>query len=251
MTVKKKIDENELWKMIMMILPIVILMNAGDEISNDATTRVLYGGLFGAIGAIMGLFANYITKDNNRIVKILTTVGLLLMSGFIIFLLSSYSIPTDSELIERDWITQKIGGIEFDSPTKLELVSDEIPENAKWFYDEMKLYSDSNKDRLTVFYQLKIKLDTFKIEDGFYGTLEGFMEKMEVEADDLDFEIFESDEGILSAQFSFLLDQVHVNGYGFTYLKGKNLESIWLIPIERGFSEAFIDKFDLGIYPDE
>ena len=70
MTEKKKLDENQIWTMVMTVLPVVILMNAGNELTEDSGMRVLYAGVFGGIGGLIGFVANYLTKDKNRLVKI-------------------------------------------------------------------------------------------------------------------------------------------------------------------------------------
>lgn len=248
MAEKKNINENQMWTMSMAVIPVVILMNVGNELTDDSGMRILYAGLFGGIGGLLGFAAIYLTKGKNRGIKILATIITILISGLTIYLLSSK--PTDSEILEQEWVTQKIGKIEFDSPTKLELQKNEIPETVKWFYSELNLYSDENTERSTSFLQTKILIDTLSIESGFAGALEGMLQKMEINLDDVELEIFGAEEDEISSMFSFELNGRKVNGYGYMYLKGKTLESIWLMPLERGFSKEYIEVFEMGIVPD-
>jgi hypothetical protein len=248
MTEKKKLDENQIWTTVMTVLPVVILMNAGNELTDDSGMRVLYAGAFGGIGGLIGFAANYLTKDKNRLVKILTSILIVLSCGLTLFFLSSK--PTDAEILDEEWTTQKIGMIEFDSPTKLELQTSEIPESVKWFYSELNLYSDEGKDRITSFMETKILIDTLTIENAYSGALEGMLNKFDVNMDEVELEVFRADEEEVSSMFSFELNRKKVNGYGFMYMNKGRLESIWLMPLKRGFSKDYIEEFEAGIIPD-
>jgi uncharacterized membrane protein YczE len=176
MTEKKKLGENQIWTMVMTVLPVVILMNGGNELTDDGGMRVLYAAVLGGIGGVIGFAANYLTKDKNRLVKIMTSVLIVLGCGLTLFFLSSK--PSDSDILDDEWITQKIGMIEFASPTKLELQTSEIPESVKWFYSEINLYSDGGTDRITSFMESKILIDTLTIENAYSGALEGMLNKL-------------------------------------------------------------------------
>lgn len=172
----------------------------------------------------MGFAANYLTKDKNRIAKIFAALSLMVICGLTIFLLSSR--PSDKEILEQDWITQKIGEIEFDSPTKLSLQTSEIPASAKLFYSEMNLFLDEGSERITSFLQTKILTDALLIEDACSGALEGMLQKMKINMEDVELEVFIADEEEVSSMFSFNLNGVKVNGYGFMYMNENTLESI-------------------------
>jgi hypothetical protein len=248
MTEKKKLDENQIWTMVMTILPVVILMNAGNELTDDSGMRVLYAGVFGGLGGLIGFVSNYLTKEKSRISKIFTTISLIAISGLTIYLLSSK--PSDTEILNQEWVTQKIGKIEFDSPTKLTLLNTEIPESAKWFYSEMNLYSDEGSERMTSFLQTKILIDTLSVEDAYSGALEGMLQKMKVNMEDVELKVFGADEEEVSSMFSFNLNSIKIYGYGFMYKNENTLESIWLMPLERGFSKDYIEEFEAGIFPE-
>jgi hypothetical protein len=119
----KKLDENQKWTMVMILLPFIILMNVGQELANDEmhVLRIVYGVIFGCLGGLIGFTTNYLTKDKSRIVKLFATITLIAISALTIHLLSSN--PTDAEILEQEWITQKIGNIEFNSPTNLSSIN--------------------------------------------------------------------------------------------------------------------------------
>jgi len=245
MTEKKKLNESQIWTSVMTILPVVLLMHLGDELTNDSKMRILYAGAFSMIGALIGFTANHLTKDKSRLVKALTSVFITLGCGLTIFFLSSK--PTDAEILEKEWITQRIGIVEFESPTRLELRSSEVPDEVTWFYSETKLYSDKETDRVTSFIQSRILIDTLLIEDAYSGALEGMLKKIGVKIENVQLDVFSADKNEVSSMFSFDLNGVRVNGYGFMYLGEKRLESVWLMPLKKGFSKEYIEKFDTGV----
>ena len=248
MTAKKKLVENQIWTMVMIVFPVVILMQAGNEMTDIYGMRILFAGAFGGIGGLIGFSANYLTKDKNRIVKILASILIVLSCGLSLYLLSSK--PTDAEILDKEWITQKIGMIEFDSPTKLELQTSEIPESVKWFYSEMNLYSDKGTDRITTFMESKIFIDTITVENAYSGALEGMLNKLNVNMDDLELEVFSASKEEISSMFSFDLHGKKVYGYGFMLKNKDKLESIWLMPLKRAYSKDYIKEFDAKIITD-
>lgn len=245
---KAKINENQIWAIVMFILPFVILLNAGNELTNDKGIRILYAGLFGGIGGTIGFVTNFLTKDKNRVLKISALIIIIAICGFTVFYMSSK--PTDDDILKEKWVTQKIGDIEFDSPTKLKFQTSDIPESAKWFYTELSLYSDEKNDRTTSVLEAKITIDTLLAEEAFSITLEGMLKKMKVNLEEVELELFGVDDEQISSQFTFNLHGEKVNGYGFLYIKRNILESIWLLPINRGFSKEYIEEFEAGIFLD-
>ena len=55
MSEKNKLSENQIWTLVMLVLPATILMNAGNELTNDSALRIIYSGVFGLIGATVGI----------------------------------------------------------------------------------------------------------------------------------------------------------------------------------------------------
>jgi hypothetical protein len=123
-------------------------------------------------------------------------------------------------------------------------------ESAKWFYSELEIYSDENKDRITSFMKTKILLDTITVDAAFSYSLEGMLGVMEVNKEEVDLEVFVSDDEEFSAMFTFKINNKKVNGFGFMFLQNRSLESIWLMPLKRGFTKDYIEEFADGIIPD-
>ncbi|MCJ8166447.1 hypothetical protein MKJ04_16500 [Pontibacter sp. E15-1] len=153
--------EDQIWQGLFLTIPTVFAYNLADVIAPDDQTSILYAMLFGGIGAMIGYGLFYLLKGKSKQIKILSTVGITIAGFFSIFLLSAK--PSDKEIIKQKWVTQTIGNVQFDNPEKLNLISAEIPESVKWYYKELKMYSDGNKDRITLFLDSKIATDTISI----------------------------------------------------------------------------------------
>src|SRR5690606_3329791 len=123
------------------------------------------------------------------------------------------SEPTDAEILEQEWVTQQIGKIEFDSPLKLELLTTKIPDSVSRYCSELNFFSDKGKERSILFLQAKMLTDTISIENAYSGALEGMLQKMHVNVEDVELEIFGADEEEVSAMFSYKLNEEEVNGY--------------------------------------
>lgn len=246
---KKQFDESQTWMISMIIIPVLVLTNIGEELTSDAGVQILYSGIFGALGGVIGFATHYLTKEKSRVYKV---IGTLVVYGLSItaFALTASS-PTDEEIMEEEWLTQTIGKVEFETPKKLELQNFELPDSVKWFYNKLNLYSDGEKERATMFLKANMTTDTISIENAYSSILEGMLNKMNINFETFDMDIFDSYDDEIYASFSFELKDEIVNGYGYLRIQGPSVESIWLMPIERGFSEEYIEYFDLGIYPVE
>jgi len=244
---KNKFNENQIWQSVMTVIPFVFLMLLGNDFI-ESNMRVLISGLLAGVGGMLGFIAYYFTKDKSRKIKIFTSIILLLGCFIPLYFLSSN--PSDADLLKQNWITQKIGNIEFDSPYKLKLQSEKIPESVEWFYEELKLFSDTQNGRSISFVQSKIKNDTLNVEDVFSMSLEGMLSKLHINMENVEMNIYEMDYEEISTRFSFKLNNQIVHGYAYVFMKENYVENLWLLPVNRGFSIDFIDEFEAGIFHD-
>lgn len=87
MSEKNQLNESQIWTLVILVLPATILMNAGNELTNDSALRILYSGVFSLIGVTLGLIANYLTKNKSRSFKIIALLILITLSVLIIKIL--------------------------------------------------------------------------------------------------------------------------------------------------------------------
>ncbi|MER2998904.1 hypothetical protein [Pontibacter populi] len=239
--------DEQIWRGIFLVVPAILGYNMADAMAADDKMEILYAALFGGVGALVGAGIYYLVKEKGKGLKTASAAGLFAVGILALYLVTSQ--PTDEEILKGEWVTQTIGEVQFDSPEKLTLRTSEIPESTRWFYKQLKMYSDGNNDRLTAFMDSRIKADTLSIVDAYASALEGLLKKHNVSPERLKLETFSSDEEEISAMYTFDLKGERVNGYGHMFKKGEVLESIWLMPITRGFSREYIEEFEAGIFP--
>lgn len=249
MSKNNKLDENQLWMMILIILPVTMLIPLSSVIADDGSNKILYAGVLGLAGGMLGALGVYITKDRSRTFKILTALFLVLICSLAIYLLKPSETEVVKEVAYDEWITQQIGHIEFDTPTKLTLQSLAIPESARGFYSALNVYTDEGSDRIISFVESEILIDSLDVEDAFNHSLETMVSMINGDLEKFELEILEADFEEVSAIFSFELNKQRASGYGFMFLSEKSLESVWLMPLSKGFSKEFIEEFDAGVFP--
>ncbi len=108
---KKDIDKGHIWIIVFVVFPVVIFMNIGEYFSNDNGTKILYGGLFGGIGGLVGFGLNQIVKDKSTLIKGVTLGAFIIFSSLAIRLIHfNYSntklIPTE----ETEFVTCPVCG---------------------------------------------------------------------------------------------------------------------------------------------
>jgi hypothetical protein len=239
--------EEQTWQGIFLVIPVILGYTLADTLAADGQMKLLYGALFSGAGAMVGAGIYYLIREKGRGYKIALAAVLLAVGILAPYIVTSE--PTDEEILKREWSTQTIGQVQFDSPEKLTLITAEIPDSAKWFYKELKMYSNENRERLITFIDSRITVDTLSIVDAYSSLLERLLVQHDLNPEKLNLETFSANEEEISAMFTFDLKGKSVSGYGYMFKKGEVLESIWLIPITKGFSRELIEEFEAGIYP--
>lgn len=68
---KKIISQNEqIWKVIFLVVPTVILIRISNQFAFDFTSEILYSGISGIIGALLGVRAFRFVKDKTTFIKV-------------------------------------------------------------------------------------------------------------------------------------------------------------------------------------
>lgn len=253
MTGKKQFDAEQIWFGMMVLMPMVVLTRLAGEVTDSGGLEMLYSGLFGGIGGGMGALAYYLSKGKGTAIKLIATTVLIAVVGLVFYLIITQwktdVSSTDEVLLEQEWITQRIGHIEFETPIKLVLESEEIPEEAFPFIKELNTYSDNNPERSTLFIQSILKQDTQQIETNFFGSLNGMLGAIGVDMSEVKLRVLWADEQDLSVAFKFERNNDSLGGYGYMLKRGFILESVWLMPAEKGFSDEYVDAFEFRIMP--
>lgn len=87
MSKNKKVEKEQLWLITYIVIPVVLLMNLGEYFTESSGMKVLYGGLFGALGGGIGAILYFAVKSKSTIIK-----GVVLTLFFIISIVAVRSI---------------------------------------------------------------------------------------------------------------------------------------------------------------
>jgi len=231
------------------VLPATLLGQLGGDLSKlVGINSILLSAILGGIGGLAGLGTNKLAKDWSTPIKVTTLVAFFVVFGVLIRIL--LAPKTDEQLVAQDWVGQQIGGLHFESPSKLSLTSSTVPEATSNFYKSLEVYTDGNEDRLVMFLNSEILVDTLDLVDSFSGSLDGMLNNMGVTEMELLDDHYMDDEEI-AAKFSFQVGNKEVVGFGYMRNVGRQLQSIWLMPVKRGFSIEFIDRLQTSIVPEQ
>jgi hypothetical protein len=108
---KNKVDKEQIWTIVFAVIPVVIFMNMGEYFTNDSGMNILYGGLFGGIGGLIGFAINQIVKTKSTLIKGVTLGVFLIVSFLTIRLIQLNYSNSESILIdESDLITCQVCG---------------------------------------------------------------------------------------------------------------------------------------------
>jgi hypothetical protein len=98
---KKNIDKGQIWIIVFAVVPVVLFMNLGKYFTNDSGMQILYGGLFGGMGGLVGFGLNQIVKNKSTLIKGLTIGVFLIVSLVTIRLIHLNYSNTESILTEE------------------------------------------------------------------------------------------------------------------------------------------------------
>lgn len=236
-------------------LPLIFFPRLAPDLTDSAGTQILYAGILGGIGGGVGAIFYAITKKKGLIPRLLGLLGIIAIIAVTLYAMSvsdkNKAIAVqDATLLEQEWITQQIGHIEFDAPERLVEQSGDFGQEYSSHYEKVTYYGDGNADRATLFIETVLKQDTHSIDNLFFGSLNGILEKSKVEPSDVKLKVIYADTEELSVAFKYKKGIDSLGGFGYMFLNGTAMESLWLIPKEKGFSDEYVEEFEFGIFPD-
>ena len=238
---KNAFDEPQFWRLLMVVAPMIVLMNVGNVLTNSVGLRILFAGVAGGVGALLGIGADYFTREKGRVVKALATLGLLVLSVAVFWVVATRQ--SDDKIVQQPWKTQTIGTIAFSAPELLDFRSNQVPEPLQGVYTSMSTYTLEEENRLMLFLQSEIVMDTLGAQTAFDGALLGMLQPLGIGSDEIQKVPVGNFEHAVAYKFSFTKNGKVLQGFGCVYSWEHFLESIWLLPKTAGYSDAYIDKF--------
>ena len=241
MTEKKKFDENIIWMIGFVIVPFVLLRPiVGDLLMGNAKSMgsIILSAVGGMIG--MGVFQLTATKDRKTKIIAMTAMLAILMALVVI----ARRKENDDDLVSDNWELQHIGALEFETPNELKRIS--APSTGELFATP-QLYTFNDGDRIISAYSATLKSDSTSIVDAFTAVMEQSLLSMNIDLNSVEMDDINADENTLSTKFSIPSGDTTLLGFGYLFKHQTMIESLWLFPLRKGFSESYIKKFKEGI----
>lgn len=140
-----------------------------------------------------------------------------------------------------------VGHFKMELPEPIKLTNSGVPEAYAFLYKSFDVYSAENEERVIAVYDAIVKTDTVNVQVAFESILATMLIPCGKTLNDLegDATYFEDMEQ-MEAQFHFELNGETTYGYAFMAKYPTKLESVWLVPLKRGFSKDEIKAFKKG-----
>ena len=233
----KKTARLNVWHLIMCISPVAILSTNNSATAGFSAGHALMSGLAAACGSL----CYYLCADKHWSIKLVATCCLIIAA---VFAANMYQKTlSDEAILTQKWPAQQLGSVAFKSPEKLLQEPVEVPEELEFFYEELIIYAKDEPRRATFYMQFTLHTDTISMLDFFPNTLEGMLQKIDVDLESLSYEDYEASTKVIETKFSYRHFGKRLTGFGFMTQKENVVESLWLIPYKSGFSEDYIRYF--------
>jgi hypothetical protein len=140
-------------------------------------------------------------------------------------------------------IPHKVEGLSFEATRELELInSGELPG-----LKNINLFSDQDKEHLTYCLIANTTNDSASIVDAYSLALEGLLSRHNIDPENLKMDDITVDGTEMAAIFSYDIKRKPVLGFGFLRYSKNKIESLWLVPVTKGFDSDYIAEFKEGI----
>lgn len=209
--------------------------------------QILYSGLGLIIGSGIGLGIYALVRERGKKVK-LATIGIevvLGISAILLFVEKEDSVTPN--YIGYDWELQKFEEIEFYRPAQLDFEEKVSTANGK---EEYQIYSSNGGTNLIVYVGTAVD-STHKddLPQLYNEVFEMISNRYQLSYDSLSTTnewSIDYDEVISKLLHFNTNGEVHL-GLGYINQGESHYESVWLLPLEEGFSMEFISEFEAGI----
>ena len=230
------------WMLFIVLTPSIIaltILNTSDKgsILLSATACGLIAGL--------GSFILQSTKSKSWLTRLF--ISFLFISATTITCLWAVQEPNDASLLEQKWLAQQLGETSFKVPYLLKKESVDVPDDLRFFYEELLIFSDQQNKRATLYIQFKLREEIGSLEAFFPNALDGMLQKIGLDPALLKVEKWKETPRLIERKISYEINNKHLSGYAYMHLKGKTIESLWLFPYKKGFSDAYIAHFSDNI----
>lgn len=108
---KKSIDKEQIWTIVFIVLPVILLMNLGAHYTDHSGMHILYSGVFGGLGGLIGFGTSYAVKGKSTLIKCIALALLLVTSWVAAPIANSIiSMPDQTKIAEDTYLTCPVCG---------------------------------------------------------------------------------------------------------------------------------------------
>lgn len=91
MDAKQQQNQTQIWMLLMVVPPAMILYNISSIISPEGGfLQIVYSGLFGGIGGLLGSGAFVLTKNRSKLAKVIAAIALVAIACAALMITRSY-----------------------------------------------------------------------------------------------------------------------------------------------------------------
>lgn len=173
---KKPSNKESFWNIIFLVFPFVAFMNLGEYFTDDILTKVIYAGVFGGLGGLLGFGVMTLVLKKSLRIKFIALITIVLLTiGFVRFIHVNYSKQTENYDSEINYTTCKICGYKafiddekfcdecFVEITLEEAIKDEYKSLESFIFDQQLFYFTPDSLIKDVnFYEPNISEDGFE-----------------------------------------------------------------------------------------
>ena len=229
-------NKNKYWETTFLIAPAILFGNLSTLIPIE--NKMISAAVSAIFGLALGLFVFTLVRKKSSTLKSVLLLALLI-TPITILALTNNSNNDDCIIPEQGWIKNEIDQAIIYSHLELNNQTKEVPNSAKNVYSKLETHtSDVVNGKAIFFYNMETIEDLSK-EEMFERILSGIISKhpnAEVEYVEVEY----PDESEVTAVFSINEETL---GFGQVKKEGNTFKSIWLVPVNKGFCETYINQF--------
>lgn len=90
----KQNNKEQIWMLILYLIPILLLSKLSDQFAESSLNKILFAGLFGAVGGIIGIGVYHLVKTKTILVKSVSVILLFGLCLTILVVVNKINRPT-------------------------------------------------------------------------------------------------------------------------------------------------------------
>lgn len=204
---------------------------------------ILGAGILMATGGIIGFWTHQLIASKKNLIKTLVLILILVLCFTPLLWIKTTQQKNTSNT--SNLLTQNIGDLIFNTPKKLSFRRDEFTDSTSFSFDKRIFYTTRDTTQKIIYFKGLHSNDSIAIDSILYYSLEALCKHYQLNIEQVSLIYLTKTTQNISAN-------INVNGdlLGYVYFKTypKWIESLWLLPISKTFTQDFISQFKTSIH---